>query len=79
MTDNENIEKDDRSVAEVIVDLAIKNSSLFFRDQYGIAYALVKIADHNEICRMESARFKRYLSRDARQDVFLHLYNPSSP
>jgi hypothetical protein len=63
MTDNENIEKDDRSVAEVIVDLAIKNSSLFFRDQYGIAYALVKIADHNEICRMESARFKRYLSR----------------
>jgi hypothetical protein len=60
---NKDKDKDDRSVAEVIVDLATDNSSLFFRDQYGIAYALVKIADHNEICRMESARFKRYLSR----------------
>jgi hypothetical protein len=49
--------------AEVVVELAIENTELLFKDQYGTPYALVRIADHNEIIRIESSKFKRYLSK----------------
>lgn len=69
-TKEESKEKEDgnpisppKSSAEILVELAMKNIGLLFKDQYGTAYALVHIADHDEIARVESNRFKRYLSK----------------
>jgi hypothetical protein len=59
-------EEDDkgiRSAADLLVQLAIENTSLLFKDQYGMAHAQVHIADHDEIIRVESSKFKRYLAR----------------
>ncbi len=65
---NENNEDADplsppKSSAEILVELATENIGLLFKDQYGTAYALVHISDHDEIARVESNRFKRYLSK----------------
>jgi hypothetical protein len=54
--------------AEVLLDdrlaeLANKNISLLFKDQYDKAHAVDYITDHYEIVRVESNKFKRYLSR----------------
>jgi len=35
--------------AELLIDLATTNTKLLFKDQYGTAFALVKIIDHNEL------------------------------
>ena len=50
-------------LADLLVQLATENSSFLFKDQYGTAHAQVRIADHDEIIRVESSKFKRYLSR----------------
>ena len=55
--------KDIILLADLLVELATENTSLFFKDQYGTAHAQVHIADHDEIIRVESNKFKRYLSR----------------
>jgi hypothetical protein len=52
-----------KSSAEVLLQLATEKIQLLFKDQYGTAYALVHILDHNEILRVESDKFKRYLSK----------------
>lgn len=59
-TNGDNIQQ--QTIAEVLVQLAIQNTKLFFKDQYGIPYTLVNIADHYEITRVESGKFKRYLA-----------------
>src|SRR5918996_3612813 len=51
------------SVAERLVDLVTQNSNMFFKDQYGAAYANIKTTDHHEIVRVESNKFKRHLVR----------------
>ena len=63
---NQDEEEDDKghhSAADLLVELATENTSLFFKDQYGTAHAQVHTADHDEIIRVESNKFKRYLSR----------------
>jgi hypothetical protein len=52
-----------RSAADILVQLAIENTTLLFKDQYGTAHAQIHIADHNEILRVEGSKFKRYLAR----------------
>jgi hypothetical protein len=41
------------STAQLLIRLAQENTSQFFQDQYGIAYAKIKMADHNEIIALE--------------------------
>ena len=52
-----------RSAADLLVELAVENTSLLFKDQYGAAYSQIHVADHDEIIKVESSKFKRYLSR----------------
>lgn len=52
-----------KSYAETLLQLATENIQLLFKDQYGTAYALIHTLDHNEILKVESDKFKRYLSK----------------
>src|SRR5918996_1600439 len=52
-----------QSAADVLVQLAIENTKLLFKDQYNIAHAQIHNADHYEIIKVESSKFKRYLSK----------------
>ena len=52
-----------KSYAETLLQLAIENIQLLFKDQYGTAYAVIRLLDHNEILKVESDKFKRYLSK----------------
>jgi len=52
-----------QSSADILVQLATENIQLLFKDQYSIAYALVQVIDHDEVLRVESNKFKRYLSK----------------
>jgi hypothetical protein len=61
--DEEDDDKGHHSAADLLVELATENTSLFFKDQYGTAHAQVHIADHDEIIRVESNKFKRYPAR----------------
>jgi hypothetical protein len=58
-----NNEKDDRSVAEVLVDLISDNSNLFFKDQYEAPHARIHNGNRIENIRVESGKFKRHLIR----------------
>lgn len=49
--------------ASILVEIAKNNTKQFFKDQYGTAFAIVRIVDHNEIISLESSRFKRLLSK----------------
>ena len=51
------------SAADVLVQLGIQNTKLLLKDQYCTSYAQVQIGDHDEIIRIESGKFKRYLAR----------------
>ncbi len=46
-----------------LVEIAKNNTKQFFKDQYGTAFAVVRIVDHNEVIALESSRFKRFLSK----------------
>jgi Bifunctional DNA primase/polymerase, N-terminal len=52
-----------KSYAETLLQLATENIQLLFKNQYGTAYAQVNILNHDEILRVESDKFKRYLSK----------------
>ncbi len=54
---------------ERIIELA-KESTQFFKDQYGKGYALAKIKDHYESIPLESNRFKWYLTKLFYDDNF---------
>src|SRR5918996_459433 len=61
--DEESTKKGIRSAADLLVELATENISLLFRDQYGAAHAQIRVADHDEILRIESSKFKRHLAK----------------
>jgi hypothetical protein len=61
--DEESTKKGIRSAADLLVELATENISLLFRDQYGAAHAQIRVADHDEIVRIESSKFKRHLAK----------------
>ena len=50
-------------LAEILVRLAVENTGLLFKDQYGTAHAQIHVANHDEILRVESSKFKRHLAR----------------
>src|SRR5918994_7664703 len=52
-----------QSAADVLVEVATDNAKSLFKDQYGTAYAQVHIIDHDEIIKVESNKFKRFLAR----------------
>ena len=52
-----------QSSADILVQLATEHIQLLFKDQYSIAYALIQVIDHDEVLRVESNKFKRYLSK----------------
>ena len=54
---------DDRSVAEVLVDLVTENSNLFFKDQYETPWIRVHNKDHYELIRIGTDKFKRYMCK----------------
>jgi hypothetical protein len=60
--DEEDIDKGHHSAADLLVQLTTENTSFLFKDQYGTAHAQVRIADHDEIIRIESNKFKRFLA-----------------
>jgi len=60
---NESNENQAQSNAEILVKLAQENVQLFFKDQYGAAFGLVKVLDHKETVALESSRFKRFLAK----------------
>jgi DNA polymerase elongation subunit (family B) len=53
----------DLNAAQSIIKLAKENASLFFNDQYNIAYAKVKVENHEEVIALESSKFEYYLSK----------------
>ena len=63
---NENSESNNnqsQTNASILVDIAKSNTKQFFKDQYGAAFAVVRVIDHNEIISLESSSFKRFLSK----------------
>jgi hypothetical protein len=52
----------DRSIADILVELALKNSTLF-TDEFGMPYALLKIDAHYEVLPIDGSRFEYYLSK----------------
>lgn len=62
-TTDETNDNEYQSNAEILVELAKDNTRQFFKDQYGMAFAVVKIIDHTEVISLESSRYKRYLSK----------------
>jgi hypothetical protein len=51
------------TTAELLLRLINQNSTLFFKDQYGIPYAYVFNQDHHETVKIGSSRFRHYLIR----------------
>ena len=51
------------NVAGLVIDLAVEKTKVFFKDQYDTHYALVTMSDHDEVIRLESGKFKRYLAK----------------
>jgi hypothetical protein len=51
------------NVAGLLIDLATEKTKVFFKDQHDTHYALVTMSDHNEVIRLESGKFKRYLAK----------------
>jgi hypothetical protein len=49
--------------AEVLLRLVSETGKVFFKDQYKVPHALVRINGHKEILRVESSTFKRYLAK----------------
>jgi hypothetical protein len=53
---------DTETRSQILIKLAKANTEIFFKDQYGKAYARVRIKDHNEIINLESNKFKSLVS-----------------
>lgn len=56
-------DEEPKSHAELLMDLAAENIQQLFKDQYGFAHAVIRIADHNEVLPVENSRFKRYMAK----------------
>jgi Bifunctional DNA primase/polymerase, N-terminal len=54
----------EKSQSQTLIELAHANVSLFFKDQHGVAFALVApVEGRKELIPLESDKFKRYLSK----------------
>ena len=53
-----------KSTAGILTELAAEYITLLFKDQHNVAYALVHFEDdHGELIKVESNKFRRYLSK----------------
>jgi hypothetical protein len=52
-----------QSTAEILIQLAKKNTLLFFKNQYNIAYAKTWVQDHNEIIALTNNKFEYFLRK----------------
>lgn len=51
------------SSTQILIRLARQNTVLLFKDQYGVAYGRIRVAEHNEILALESTKFEYYLCK----------------
>jgi DNA polymerase elongation subunit (family B) len=51
------------TTTQTLIQLANEETLLFFKDQYDIAYAKVKIQQHSEIIALATSRFEYFLSK----------------
>jgi hypothetical protein len=58
----EDQEQEVTSLAQILVELALKNCMLF-KDEFGIPHSLVKIDDYYDVLPVEKTKFKRYISK----------------
>lgn len=62
--DNNDFEGEDEGEekpVDILLRLVSDSGMVFFKDQYKIPHVLIPIAGHNQILRVESSAFKRYL------------------
>ena len=57
-----NYESLKKSSADILVELALENSTLF-KGEHGIPHALVKINNHHDVLSIKSSKFECYLSK----------------
>ena len=48
---------------QILINLVQENTLLFFKDQYDIAYAKVKVQQHSEIISLRSSKFEYFISK----------------
>ncbi|HKG90174.1 MAG TPA: hypothetical protein VKA95_17805, partial [Nitrososphaeraceae archaeon] len=60
---NNNSSNNHSTSTQTLIQLAKQNTTLSFKDRYGIAYAKIKVAAHGEIIAVESTKFEYYLSK----------------
>jgi hypothetical protein len=72
-SNNKSNEKDNVNNAQLLVNLASEkhNTELYFKNQYGEAYAAVRLGrdNHLEIMSLESRKYKHYLARLFRENT----------
>ena len=59
--EDENEDENGEKPVDVLLRLVSDAGMVFFKDQYKIPHVMIPIRDHNEILRVESSAFKRYL------------------
>ncbi|MFL6363632.1 MAG: bifunctional DNA primase/polymerase, partial [Nitrososphaeraceae archaeon] len=56
--------EEQKSESQILLELAHANVSRFFKDQYGIAYALIVLTKgRRELIALESGKFRRFLAK----------------
>ena len=59
--EDENEDENGEKSADILLRLVGDAGMVFFKDQYKIPHVMIPIRDHNEILRVESSAFRRYL------------------
>lgn len=52
-----------KTQSKQLIDIAESNTDLFFKDQYDIPYAKVRVGDHHEIFSIKSSRYTYYITK----------------
>jgi hypothetical protein len=61
---SKDLQSAEKSQSQTLIELAHANVSLFFKDQHGVAFALIApMEGRKELIALESDKFKRYLSK----------------
>jgi hypothetical protein len=55
---NDEETQDRRSQAQIMLELALENISVLFKDQYGVPHAQIQIDTHHEIMKVDSSKFR---------------------
>jgi hypothetical protein len=62
-SNNNNSSSSSKSIADILVELAIENSTLFI-NEFGVPHALLKINnDHYDVLAIDGSKFEHYLSK----------------